>query len=109
MIKPSDYTEEGKHLPEFLKDFHDQKDVFKTIHNLYHKDDNPVPNNFRDNMIFTIDYFLWFMGQHGYKLQKDRTKNVEFHDIQQTIDKYNGYRVSMLSKIISDQPSNSTE
>lgn len=77
------YCEEEKHLPEFLKDFHDQKDIFKTLQSWGENQEHgeQMVGNFRDNMIFTIDYFLWAMALHGYKLQKDRTKGIDFLDI----------------------------
>ncbi len=82
---PFEYTQSGKHLPLFLRDFHDQKDVFKAIQALYSKGENPPPGNFRDNMVYVIDYFLWFMGQRGYTLQKSRAK-VDFLDMQKDIE-----------------------
>ena len=72
----------GKHLPVFMRDFHDQKEVFKTIFDKYDISDLDI--SWRDAHIFTIDYFLWFMADHGFTLQKNRTK-VDFHDIGDTL------------------------
>lgn len=86
-MKPIEHVKESNHLPEFLRDFHDQKDLFKTIWEWWgDKIEDSTSIKWIDAHIFTIDYFLWFMGIHGYKLQKDRTKNVDFRDIQETID-----------------------
>lgn len=83
---PEEYTKELKYLPEFMRDFHDQKDIFKTIDALYCKSESykDMPQSWRDNHIYVIDFFLWFMGQHGYKLQRDRS-NVAFYNISDTI------------------------
>lgn len=75
------WLESGHHLPEFLRDFHDQKDFFKAMHYLYQ--DNPsadrVPN-WVDGQIYTIDWFLWMMASRGYTLQKTR-KKLDFSEM----------------------------
>jgi len=76
---PLSFVESGKYLPEFMRDFHDQKNLFKLIHNTYSQD-NKNANLYPDWIkahCYTIDWFLWFMGQRGYTLQKNRS-NVEF-------------------------------
>lgn len=74
------FLSEGKHLPDFMKDFHDQKDLFKLIQYVYengsHEVGVDVPN-WRDAQVYTIDWFLWFMASRGYTLQKNRSK-IEF-------------------------------
>jgi hypothetical protein len=98
-----EYTKALEYLPDFMKDFHDQKDLFKAIHELYGKNESlqKLPNSWCDNHIFVIDYFLWFMGQHGYKLQKARKKGVEFYDLQATIEKMNSRRLDSLKHILN--------
>ena len=75
----------GKHLPVFLRDFHDQKSLFKSMHYLYqdepHSEKKP---NWVDGQIYIIDWFLWFMASRGYTLQKTKAKQ-EF----MPIPKYN--------------------
>ena len=75
----------GEHLPEFIRDFHDQKDLFRTIDQLqepmdceHHRISWPTMH------INVIDKFLWFMAKRGYTLQKCR-KRVPFDDIHQEI------------------------
>lgn len=77
------YCQNSLHLPEFLKDFHDQKEIFKIIQGWAtdQNEFNKLPNSWIDNQIFVIDYFLWCMALHGYKLQKIKSKDVEFLDI----------------------------
>lgn len=78
-----DYCKKEKHLPEFLKDFHGQKEIFKIIQSWGTDKNkfNDMPNSWIDNHMYTIDYFLWAMALHGYKLQKIKSKEVEFLDI----------------------------
>ena len=75
------WLQSAEYLPEQLRDFHDQKDFFKSMHTLYQDgegaEDKP---NWRDGQIYTIDWFLWFMASRGYTLQKSRKKNLNFHD-----------------------------
>mgnify|MGYP003432310755 CR=1 FL=1 len=75
------YLETGKHLPVFLRDFHDQKDLFKFMHHLY-KDNLKAEEkpNWVQGQIYTIDWFLWFIASHGYTLQKSR-KKIRFYKI----------------------------
>lgn len=96
--KKKDITEwrkEGKHLPRFMRDFHAQKDLFKAIH-LTYRSDNPeeIINkiNWVDGQIYAIDIFLWFMAAHGYTLQKHRGYNVDFFNINASIEEANKIR-----------------
>jgi hypothetical protein len=83
-----EYTKSLEYLPDFMRDFHDQKDIFKAIFELYKSNESlqKMNVNWVDAHIFTIDYFLWFMGQHGYKLQKVRKKGIEFYNLKETIE-----------------------
>ena len=73
------FLSEGDYLPDFLKDFHDQKDFFKSMHHLYQDSEGAEDRpNWRDGQIYTIDWFLWFAASRGYTLQKCRKKNIPF-------------------------------
>lgn len=87
------YMNNQENLPEFMKDFHDQKDLFKTMYDQF-KDSHDVLDNVNwvDAHMFTIDVFLWWMGRHGYKLQKARKKGIEFYDPKETIEHYTNLR-----------------
>lgn len=78
------WLESGAYLPEFMRDFHDQKDLFKTIHELVNQNEGTRCVNWVDAQIYTIDVFLWFMARRGYTLQRSRAKQ-SFLDIHQTI------------------------
>jgi len=76
MKTPEEFTESEEHLPDFLRDFHSQKDIFKTIHWLYSGKDHAKEISWIDGHCYTIDWFLWFMAKHGYTLQKSRKSKV---------------------------------
>jgi hypothetical protein len=76
------WRESGAHLPKFMRDFHAQKDLFKTIDE-FHSDSRQTIS-WRDAHIYTIDFFLWFMARHGYTLQKTRTR-LPFDDVEKTV------------------------
>jgi hypothetical protein len=106
-MTPTQYLLRQENLPYFMKDFHDQKDLFKAIYEKW-KDGEPDHKvlediNREDAQVFTIDFFLWWMGLHGYKLQKIKNKNIEFHDPIQTLRKYNGIRLSELKAFVKTQ------
>lgn len=73
------WLQSGKHLPEPLRDFHNQKDFFKSMHHLQQDNEGAEDNpNWVKGHIYIIDFFLWFMASRGYTLQKNRAKNIEF-------------------------------
>ncbi len=84
------WLKSGEYLPKFMRDFHDQKDLFKTIFDRVNmKDDSWQKITWIQAHIFTIDCFLWFMAKRGYTLQKSRVK-AEFrsieHDLKESAD-----------------------
>jgi hypothetical protein len=78
------WLKSGAYLPDFMRDFHDQKDLFKTVHELVRTNDGTQRISWIDAHIYTVDVFLWFMARRGYTLQRTRTK-CEFLDIHQTL------------------------
>lgn len=93
-----------KLLPDFLRDFHDQKDFFKGMHELYSQGENKIPGNWVQNHIYTIDFFLWFMALHGYRLQRFKSKKFEQFDVAAFITDQNSKRLDLFSKIINGEP-----
>ena len=94
------WLQSGEYLPGFLRDFHDQKDVFKAMHDtIGNANEN---GNARDGHIYVIDTFLWYMGRCGYTLQKSR-KNVEFKDMQDDIERSKECRREAFARVISEQ------
>lgn len=82
-----EWLKSAKYLPKPLRDFHDQKEVFKTIHarinvkgNEYCKDVSWVAGQ-----CYVIDIFLWYMAKRGYTLQKCRMKH-DFIDLASDVN-----------------------
>lgn len=97
------WREDGKHLPEFLRDFHDQKDVFKAIAEIIEIDkDDPAYNvSWVQAHVYTIDVFLWFMARYGYTLQRSRAKK-NFENLNTTLQDLHNYRADQFSKLLSE-------
>lgn len=97
MSKVQEWLESGEYLPLFMRDFHDQKDLFKYLDEVRERS---VKKNggsymanltFSDAQIYTIDIFLWVMARHGYTLQRSR-KGLVFSDLDDTISRANKSR-----------------
>ena len=90
MAKVQQWLESGKYLPKFMRDFHDQKDIFWYMDGVrersVERNGGPYMANLRftDAMIYTIDIFLWVMARHGYTLQRSR-KDLPFFDLDETV------------------------
>jgi hypothetical protein len=85
-----DYVRDAQHLPAPLRDFHDQKDVFKTFHGwlgeLSEKDKQHGFSrpSWADGQIYVIDGFLRFMAACGWTLQRSRA-SVNFASLDAAI------------------------
>ena len=96
-------------LPKWLRDFHVQKDLFKTIHESVDiskampSDDNEL--NWVTGMCYVIDVFLWFMARHGYTLQKSHTK-LDFNDIDDTLEYWQEYRSQAFARMLEESRKN---
>jgi len=77
-----DKGDDPLYLPEFMRDFHDQKDIFKEIATLYQDSNNAdkMPN-WVNAHCYTVDWFLYYMASRGYTLQKTRKKGVNFRPL----------------------------
>lgn len=75
-----------EYLPQWLRDFHHQKDIFKTIHASLKVEDHAEAKrvDWVAGHCYVIDVFLWFMAQHGYTLQKSR-QAVHFKQLAETM------------------------
>ena len=86
------------YLPSFMRDFHDQKDLFKTIDHFW----NPKDVSWVQAHIYVIDYFLRFMAVHGYILQRCR-KKIAFQDIEEKKDQYKKIVEDAFSEMMNSQ------
>lgn len=97
----------GEHLPHFLRDFHDQKDLFKFLFDRaleqYKEDPNPfhVTQNMSwvDGHLYTIDHFLWLMAEFGYTLQKSK-KAIAFNDPEETIREFTNEQRKQMAEVL---------
>lgn len=88
-----DWREKGGHLPKFMRDFHDQKRVFKWLNRAAQKQNANLEAyeqhpDFRQAMIYTIDIFLWIMAAHGYTLQPTRQKIEGLGDLDGALSRF---------------------
>lgn len=112
MLTVQEYLESGMYLPPFMREFHDQKDVFKYLDDVQERNikksrhgDRSDIVNWRRAQIYTIDIFLWVMARHGYTLQRSR-KKLPFSDIERTIeienDRRRGEMAAALGGLLND-------
>ncbi len=89
-------------LPDFMRDFHDQKDLFKSMFRMWQEQaKESIPNVvWTDAMVFTVDFFLWFMAMHGYTLQRTRKKGIQFYSIIETVKHANKTSLDELANAI---------
>ena len=98
---------DDKHLPKWLRDFHDQKDVFKAIEDTWGREEPPYDVNWRNAQCYVIDRFLRFMAFHGYTLRK--TTRFGDLDIQETTKKCRKARSDAFLKYIEANAENQAE
>lgn len=96
----------GAYLPEPLRDFHDQKDVFKAIHESIHVEDHPSVLAAKSvdwvaGQCYVIDIFLWWMARRGYTLQRTRRRD-EFRDLSTDVAEQNRKRAERLNDIMGE-------
>ena len=95
------WRDDALHLPRFMRDFHDQKDLFKAIHGTYDiKPGSMTDIPWTNAQCYVIDIFLWFMAMHGYTLQKTR-KKAEFSDIEKTVKTIRSRDSEAFAKMLS--------
>jgi hypothetical protein len=90
VISPREYVKSEAHLPAPLRDFHDAKDFFKLLHRKCASNDdgtfeyNGDKINWVQGQCYVIDWFLHYMAQRGWTLQRSRAK-VDFADLYEEI------------------------
>ncbi len=84
-----EFLKSGKYLPKPLRDFHDQKDIFKMLGRVVdnRKDSMYKLPQWTEAMLYTIDIFLWVMAKCGWTLQRSR-QNVEFCDLEESVKQF---------------------
>lgn len=77
------WLKSGRYLPAPLRDFHDQKEVFKAMHEIIQErpGDTIKRPSWIEGQVYVIDIFLWFMARRGYTLQRTRRRG-EYRDLE---------------------------
>lgn len=81
-----EFMKDGRYLPRFMRDFHDCKDLFKTLHRRVDVKKHPYAGSVSWDVgqCYVVDIFLWYMAKHGYTLQRTRTQ-FEHPEITDTV------------------------
>jgi hypothetical protein len=101
-----EWLKSGNYLPEVLRDFHDQKDVFKAMHDLQKPADpsdaigGHYSIDFVTGQCYVIDRFLWFMARRGYTLQRSRM-SLPFRDLAADVQAANARRDAELNNLLA--------
>lgn len=87
------WLKNGGYLPDVLKDFHDQKDVFKAMHEILAENPNDLIKrpSWIEGHCYVIDVFLTFMARRGYTLQRTR-KRGNFRDLKADVREHSKRR-----------------
>ncbi|WP_225104426.1 hypothetical protein [Pseudomonas aeruginosa] len=99
------WRDEQKHLPEFMRDFHNCKELFKGISDyIVLDDDHPAKGvNWMQAHCYTIDVFLWFMARHGWTLQRSRARQ-NFDDLYVLLEELNRLRREAFTNTLPEPP-----
>jgi hypothetical protein len=83
------WMKSGKYLPSIMRDFHDQKDIFKTLHGIINVEGHDYAKEISwvAGQCYVIDIFLWFMARRGYTLQRSRQR-LAYRDLQGDVAAY---------------------
>lgn len=97
------WRKDGRHLPKFLRDFHDQKEFFKFLHEF---NDPKNIDMIKDidwvkGQIYFFDICLWTLARYGWTLQKNSSKQ-SFEDLDVIMREFAEKRNEMFSKILLD-------
>ena len=101
-MTPDEWLKTPQYLPPVLRDFHDQKDIFKAIHEAVNVEGHGYCKqvNWIAGQCYVIDIFLWWMAKRGYTLQRSRKRGVEFRSLEDDVAALNARRQEAMSKII---------
>lgn len=111
MSELEQWLKSGAYLPPPMRDFHDQKDVFKALYETIRIPKQIQHISWVDAQIFTIDIFLWWMARRGYTLQRCRA-NQQFVDFDKTVDdakrRRDAHDIELLRAALAPSPNPTT-
>lgn len=97
-----EWLDSAMYLPPFIRDFHDQKELFKRIDQLKSSGNMFEKPNWVTAQIYVIDFFLFFMARHGYTLQKSKAK-IDFESLDKTMHDFRDEKFGYLKQIIASK------
>jgi hypothetical protein len=97
------WLKSGEYLPAPLRDFHDQKEVFKAMHDMVREDPASFVKrpSWIEGQCYVIDVFLWFMARRGWTMQRTR-RDGDFRDLEADVQAHNEKRDAAAAAIFSD-------
>ena len=110
---PADFDRwrrDGQYLPEFMRDFNDQKDLFKALHDVVDRANakngshRSLNASWTEYHIYTVDIFLWVLAAHGYTLQRSR-RRFGFADIYDFVSQARDAAREAMAAIFRNRPS----
>ena len=103
--KLKQWRAEGHHLPEVLRDFDDQRDVFKAMHDMLIVNPSDIGSqiSFVEGQVYVVDRFLWFMARHGYTMQKSRARQ-NFESLEGNVQSFTEQRNAASAKALGLTP-----
>jgi hypothetical protein len=105
-MEKKEWIKNQQYLPKNMQDFHDQKDLFKTIFHHWPVDPEKHTSmngiNWVNSMCFTFDFFLRWMALHGYTLQRCR-KKFDFHNLEDSVKSLKEAELELL-KTVFEKP-----
>lgn len=105
-----DWRKEGKHLPKFLRDFHDQKAFFQFLHEFNPTSEIEMLKNIDEvkGHVYSLDILLYTLARFGYTLQKSKVK-LEFDDLDKMVEEYTAERRKKFFDILSNSSTKKDE
>lgn len=105
-----DWMKSGRHLPPRLRDFHAQKEVFKTMHEIVNVRGNEYARevDWITGQCYVIDIFLWFMARRGYTLQRSRAR-LPFRSLDDDIAACEKRRNEQFAALMAPPPHKAAE
>lgn len=96
------WMKSGGYLPPVMRDFHDQKDLFKALHDLVAVENHGYAGkvDWMTGQCYVVDIFLWWMAKHGYTLQRSRA-GLPFRDLECDVRDANSRRTASFAALFS--------
>lgn len=103
---PDQWLLSGEYLPDFMRDFHDQKDLFKALQEVVERRNaKDGRSSYTDGLswiaahVYTVDVFLWCLARRGWTLQRSR-KPLDFGDIREFVGEAKRARDAQAAEVL---------